>query len=76
MMRSGLLYTNQGHLQAASRGRNQNHGRLVMTPFPFKCLALDPLPAEQVATAGANCRVEEAPGQGASACLRREGRYH
>lgn len=31
---------------------------LVLTPFPFKCLGLDPISAEQVAAAGADCRAE------------------
>lgn len=56
--------------------RNQPRGGLVLTPFPFKCSALDPISAEQVAAAGADCRVEAAPSQGAPACLRGEGWYH
>lgn len=44
--------------------------------LPLQCSALDPISAEQVATAGANRRAEAAPGQGASACLRGEGWYH
>lgn len=76
MIGSGLLYTIKGIFRPASQTRNQSRDRLMMTPFPFTRLAPDPIPAEQVATAGANCRVEEAPGQGASACLRGEGRYH
>ena len=44
-------------------------GQVSDESLPLKRSAVDPIPEEQVATAGANRRIEAAPGQGAPACV-------